>query len=66
MKVRTREERKISDLMHIALLFNQRIVTEIEEIQCGHEKSSKEILEGLEYVIEERFNFMIRDEEKPE
>lgn len=66
MKVRTREEKKISDLMHIALIFNQRIVTEIEEIQRGHEHSAKEILEGLEYIIEDRFSFMIRDEEKPE
>lgn len=66
MKARTREEKKISDLLRIMSLVDNRIITEIEEIQRGNEHSSKDILEGIEYILEERFTFMIRDENKPE
>ena len=66
MRVRTREEKKISDLLHTMSLVDIRIISEIEEIQRGNEHSSKDILEGIEYILEERFAFMIRDENKPE
>lgn len=66
MRVRTREEKKISDLLQTMSLVDIRIISEIEEIQRGNERSSKDILEGIEYILEERFAFMIRDENKPE
>lgn len=66
MRIRTREEKKISDLLQTMSLVDIRIISEIEEIQRGNERSSKDILEGIEYILEERFSFMIRDENKPE
>lgn len=62
MSVRTKEQKKIDDLLYIMLRLNERIVSEIAEINRGRGNSAEDIFDGLKYILEDRFKFMINEE----
>lgn len=62
MSVRTKEQKKIDDLLYIMLRLSERIVNEIAEINRGRGNSSEDIFDGLTYILEDRFKFMINEE----
>lgn len=62
MSVRTKEQKKIDDLLYIMLRLNERIVNEIAEINRGRGNSAEDIFDGLTYILEDRFRFMTNEE----
>ena len=59
-----RDKDRINGLLEIQLQVNQRIAGEIGEILRGNPHKMKDVRDSLQYVIDERFYFLIKEDEK--
>ena len=62
MAKKTKEQKRIEDLLGLMQQFNNKIIMEIQSIHSGRMHTANDVYESLSYTLDEKMRYIVRME----